>query len=119
MPALVAAAREAGVTHAIWSTLPDVERYTGGALAVHHFTGKAHVDKQTDASDKSKLNQSDGDKITYNTTNSTMTGESNGSEPVHMTFQPKAQPPGAAPANPATPPAAKPPAAKPPQPKKP
>jgi len=96
---------------------PEDAANSGNGIAV--LTGKAHVDKQTDASDKSKLNQSDGDKITYNTTNSTMTGESNGSEPVHMTFQPKAQPPGAAPANPATPPAAKPPAAKPPQPKKP
>ena len=90
---------------------------SGNGIAV--LTGNAHVDKQADASDKSKLNQSDGDKITYNTTNSTMTGESNGPEPVHMIFQPKAQPPGAAPANPATPPAAKPPAATPPKPKKP
>jgi lipopolysaccharide export system protein LptA len=79
---------------------------SGKGIAV--LTGKAHVDKQVDATDKSKLNQSDGDKITYNTTNSTMTGESNGPEPVHMTFQPKNPPPGAAPTKPATPPAAAP-----------
>lgn len=95
----------------------DGSTNSGNGIAV--LTGKAHVDKQADAADKSKLNQSDGDKITYNTTNSTMTGESNGPEPVHMTFQPKNPPPGAAPAKPATPPAATPPAAKPPQPKKP
>jgi len=93
---------------------PDDPANSSDGIAI--LTGKAHVDKQTDTADKSKLNQSDGDKITYNTTNSTMTGESNGPEPVHMTFQPKAQPAGAAPA---TPPAAKPPAATPPQPKKP
>ncbi|HVI54552.1 MAG TPA: lipopolysaccharide transport periplasmic protein LptA [Luteibacter sp.] len=85
---------------------PDDAANGSDGIAV--LTGKAHVDKQVDASDKSKLNQSDGDKITYNTTNSTMTGESNGPEPVHMTFQPKNPPPGAAPAKSATPPAAKP-----------
>ena len=41
--AAVAAAREAGVQHFIWSTLPDVKRLSGGTLAVHHFTGKAVV----------------------------------------------------------------------------
>lgn len=49
----------------------------------------------------------EGDKLTYNTTDSTMTGESNGAAPVHMTFQPKNKTPGApaaAPAKPATPP---------------
>ena len=91
---------------------PDDAANSGNGIAV--LTGKAHVDKQTDAADKTKLNESNGDKITYNTTNSTMTGESNGAEPVHMTFQPKNPPPGAAPATPA-----KPPAAKPAQPKKP
>ena len=91
---------------------PEDAANSGNGIAV--LTGNAHVDKQTDGADKSKLNQSDGDKITYNTTNSTMTGESNGPQPVHMVFQPKNPPPGAAPATPATPPAAKPP-----QPKKP
>ena len=95
---------------------PDDPASSSNGIAV--LTGNAHVDKQTDATDKSKLNQSDGDKITYNTTNSTMTGESNGPEPVHMTFQPKNPPPGAAPATPATPTAATPPAAKPTPPKK-
>ncbi|MCB9678228.1 MAG: NmrA family NAD(P)-binding protein [Alphaproteobacteria bacterium] len=40
----VAAAREAGVEHFVWSTLPDSKRLSGGRLAVHHFTGKAAVD---------------------------------------------------------------------------
>ena len=42
--AAVAAAREAGVQHFVWSTLPDSMGLSGGALAVHHFTGKAVVD---------------------------------------------------------------------------
>ena len=42
--AAVGAAREAGVEHLIWSTLPDVEKLTGGRLKVIHFSGKAHVD---------------------------------------------------------------------------
>ena len=42
--AAVKAARAAGVTHLIWSTLPDSEKLTGGRLKVVHFTGKARVD---------------------------------------------------------------------------
>lgn len=42
--AAVAAAREAGVRHFIWSTLPHSQDLSGGSLAVHHFTGKAVVD---------------------------------------------------------------------------
>lgn len=42
--AAVGAAREAGVEHLIWSTLPDVEKLTGGRRKVMHFSGKAHVD---------------------------------------------------------------------------
>src|SRR5258705_11266826 len=40
----VNAARSAGVKHLIWSTLPDVEKISGGRLKVEHFTMKAHVD---------------------------------------------------------------------------
>jgi NmrA-like family len=32
------------VKHLIWSTLPDVEKISGGRLKVEHFTMKAHVD---------------------------------------------------------------------------
>lgn len=40
----VNAARSAGVKHLIWSTLPDVEKLTGGRLKARHFSQKAHVD---------------------------------------------------------------------------
>jgi uncharacterized protein YbjT (DUF2867 family) len=40
----VNAARSAGVRHLIWSTLPDVEKISGGRLEVQHFTLKARVD---------------------------------------------------------------------------
>ncbi|MFT5682276.1 MAG: hypothetical protein ACI8RZ_003194 [Myxococcota bacterium] len=43
--AAVSAAREAGVQHFVWSTLPNVDRLSEGELAVHHFTGKAVVDQ--------------------------------------------------------------------------
>ncbi|WP_051943934.1 MULTISPECIES: lipopolysaccharide transport periplasmic protein LptA [Luteibacter] len=52
------------------------------------LTGGAHVNQPAKGS-------ADGDKLTYNTQNSTMTGESNGPAPVHMTFQPKSTTPGA------------------------
>ncbi|MGA7439481.1 MAG: lipopolysaccharide transport periplasmic protein LptA, partial [Luteibacter sp.] len=64
----------------------DYHNDTGIAI----LTGAAHIDQPTKGT-------ADGDKLTYNTNDSTMTGESNGEATVHMTFQPKTQP-GAAPA---------------------
>ena len=41
----VEAAKEAGVKHFVWSTLPHVEDISKGAFEVPHFTGKAAVDE--------------------------------------------------------------------------
>jgi uncharacterized protein YbjT (DUF2867 family) len=43
--AAVHAARDAGVKHLVWSTLPDVETISKGKFHVPHFTGKAKVDR--------------------------------------------------------------------------
>lgn len=46
---IVEAAKQAGVEHFIWSTLPNVEAISNGAFDVAHFTNKAKVDAIVEA----------------------------------------------------------------------
>jgi hypothetical protein len=43
--AAVRAAKDAGVKHFVWSTLPDVEAISSGKFYVLHLTGKAKIDR--------------------------------------------------------------------------
>ncbi|MFC5524699.1 lipopolysaccharide transport periplasmic protein LptA [Rhodanobacter ginsengisoli] len=67
-----------------YDNIKQVAVLTGNASVKQKGRGEAH-----------------GDKLTYNTQTSQMTGESNGDGMVHMTFQPRSKP-ATAPAAPAT-----------------
>jgi len=47
--AAVKAAKQAGVRHFVWSTLPNCKKFSGGDLTVEHFTSKALADEAVEA----------------------------------------------------------------------
>lgn len=47
--AMIAAAKTQQVEHFVWSTLPHVERLSGGRFDVPHFTNKARMDSEVSA----------------------------------------------------------------------